>query len=55
MTHQVGFGPIPSPDGEFIYYAKGPEMNVSLWRISAGGNREEAVPGLTGKLGGVSL
>ncbi len=44
VTRQGGFAPLPSPDGKFIYYAKGPSVG-GLWRVPVGGGTEEEVLG----------
>lgn len=42
MTHGGGFAPLPSPDGKFVYYAKGPTVS-GLWRVPVEGGAEEKV------------
>jgi len=42
LTHGGGFAPLPSPDGRFVYYAKGPAVS-GLWRVPVGGGAEEEV------------
>jgi len=39
VTHQGGFAAFESPDGRFLYYAKGPGV-PGLWRISTNGGEE---------------
>jgi hypothetical protein len=39
LTHQGGFAPFESPDGRFLYYAKGLSA-PGLWRIPAEGGEE---------------
>jgi Tol biopolymer transport system component len=42
VTAQGGFSGVESPDGRFVYYSK--EMTLeSIWRVPAGGGKEEAV------------
>jgi Tol biopolymer transport system component len=35
VTRDGGFGPLESPDGNFLYYAKG-LVSTSLWRVPLG-------------------
>src|SRR5262249_54248862 len=42
MTHHGGFGAFESPDGKFLYYAKGLTL-PGIWRIPTGGGEETAV------------
>jgi hypothetical protein len=39
VTRNGGLGPTTSPDGHFVYYAKG----LELWRVRAGGGDEVRV------------
>jgi Tol biopolymer transport system component len=42
VTRHGGFGPQPSPDGKYIYYAKG-DRHDGLWRIPIEGGAEELI------------
>jgi Tol biopolymer transport system component/DNA-binding winged helix-turn-helix (wHTH) protein len=42
ITRDGGFTAIESPDGRFVYYAKGRDSD-GLWRVPSGGGREELV------------
>lgn len=42
VTHQGGFAPQSSPDGKFIYYAKGRELR-GLWRVPVDGGEERKI------------
>jgi len=42
VTHQGGFAAFESPDGSFLYYAKGLEV-PGLWRIPTNGGEETEV------------
>jgi len=42
ITHQGGFAPQSSPDGKFIYYAKGREL-PGLWRVPVDGGEEKRI------------
>ena len=47
VTRHGGFAPLESPDGKFLYYAKGLTL-PGLWRISAdGGVEAEVISSLT--------
>lgn len=42
MTHSGGFGPMESPDGRFVYYARG-RTAPGLWRMPVSGGVETLV------------
>jgi hypothetical protein len=42
VTRQGGFAAFESPDGEYLYYAKGRSV-PGLWRLSLKGGKEEVV------------
>jgi hypothetical protein len=42
VTRSGGFGPVQSPDGKYVYYAKG-RSSAGLWRIDLETAREESV------------
>ena len=42
VTHQGGFGPQPSLDGKFIYYAKGRDL-PGIWRVPVDGGEEKKI------------
>jgi Tol biopolymer transport system component/DNA-binding winged helix-turn-helix (wHTH) protein len=42
VTHQGGFGPQPSLDGKFIYYAKGRDL-PGVWRVPVDGGEEKKI------------
>ena len=42
LTHEGGFAPLPSPDGRFVYYAKG-VSKTGIWRVSVDGGKEMPV------------
>ena len=44
VTHQGGFAAFESPDGRFLYYAKGLTI-PGLWRVPAAGGKEEEIVG----------
>ena len=44
VTHQGGFAAFESPDGKFLYYAKGLTI-PGLWRVPAAGGKEEEIVG----------
>lgn len=39
LTHQGGFAALPSPDGKYLYYAKGRDV-PGLWRVPVDGGEE---------------
>ena len=39
ITHKGGFTPLPSPDGKYLYYAKGRDV-PGLWRVPVDGGEE---------------
>ena len=39
VTHHGGFAPLPSPDGRWVYYAKGRDL-PGLWRVPVDGGEE---------------
>ncbi len=45
LTNSGGFGPVESPDGSVVYYAKG-LFSDALWRVSAAGGKEAPVGAL---------
>jgi Tol biopolymer transport system component len=42
LTRDGGFAPLPSADGRFVYYAKGP-TTAGLWRVPVDGGAETKV------------
>src|SRR5438128_1202651 len=42
LTSKGGFGPAESPDGKYVYYAKGMQT-AGLWRVPVSGGDEEEV------------
>jgi Tol biopolymer transport system component/DNA-binding winged helix-turn-helix (wHTH) protein len=42
ITHKGGFAALPSPDGKFLYYAKGRDL-PGLWRVPVEGGEETKV------------
>ena len=42
LTRMGGFAPLPSPEGQFVYYAKGAKTQ-GIWRVSVNGNQEAPV------------
>jgi Tol biopolymer transport system component/DNA-binding winged helix-turn-helix (wHTH) protein len=44
VTHQGGFAAFESPDGKFLYYAKGLTV-PGLWRVPTAGGEEEEIIG----------
>jgi Tol biopolymer transport system component len=42
LTHRGGFAPLPSPDGRFVFYAKG-VSKTGIWRVPEEGGEETQV------------
>lgn len=42
VTHNGGFHGVETPDGKFVYYAKGSNIG-ELWRVPVNGGQEEAI------------
>jgi Tol biopolymer transport system component len=42
VTHQGGFAPLASPDGKFVYYAKGRDL-PGIWRVPVDGGEEKKI------------